>query len=296
MKKRYWFLIIIGLFLFFAIISDKKPAPIPPPFESRDVPKGFILWPINPDPQYSNALFQKAGEGMNIIGVQKGNPFEEPGPGEAPNENELLNVWLERAKAEGYKTYLALEPWNGDRSALDPLRGKITPLALITDTAWQNAFLDMVEVNVNRHKPDYFNPCVEANMWKEQVSASQWEEFRALYTEAYQRVKAISPNTKVFCSLQYDIIAGKFFYGGGSKWALLDDPDVALEHQDFLGISTYPHGNIRDDWFDGLRDRAHNLPPVFVAEMGWINSDPTYPMTLVSAQKQKELIKTLYLK
>lgn len=297
-------LAIIGLVVIFfvaAAISGKgktptlpaRPAPsgsVPPSPPSGTVLKGLGYWPVTIASEYSNRFFDEIKGIVDVLVIQKGDPFDQPKEGEYPKANNFLDAWLDRGRGT-YKTYVGLEPFNGDRTALDVPPGWAGPAPKMTDKAWQDQYADIVVRNVKRHKNlAYLNPCVEVNMWYRVAKPEEWQAWRDLYSRIYRAVKEISPNTKVFCSLQYDLLAGKFYYGGGPQWELLDDPDTAIPNQDFLGISTYPYGTF-DNWFEGLR--ARHTPPIFVAEMGYMNPESVYPMSGAAEQKQKELIEKI---
>lgn len=176
----------------------------------------------------------------------------------------------------GFKTYIGLEPFSGDRTYLDVNPNwALSRAPRVTDANWRSDYMMVVEQNIQRHQPDYFNPCIEVNMWYAAVSAEEWQAFRSLYADIVARTKEISPSTKVFCSYQYELLAGKLYGKENIKqWELLDDPAVALQAQDYLGISSYPYGKADEvgDWYAPLRLRSA-IAPIFVAETGFITTD-----------------------
>ncbi len=283
------FVLGLGIILLFIIFlggcASIPPASLIPPTPSTNSPitpfhstvqKGTGFWPMHTDTTYVDKWFSFTREaGNEVFSIQKGNPFDEPAQDDAANYNTALNLALERAKQEGYKTYLGLEPFIGDRKALDTLPGDAA-IPRITDELWRSLYLEIIRMNISRHEPHYFNPCVEVNMWKENVSAEEWQSFRMFYSQIYSEVKKLSPETKVFCSLQYELMAGKL-YGNTqtTQWDLLDNSEIALPLQDLLGISSYPYGNVSDiqNWYEGLRSRKENIPSIFVAETGYISND-----------------------
>ncbi len=275
-------------------MEEKEQKSQPP--ETKTVIEGQILkgigfWPTNIEPEYLDAWFAMIKDVSDILVIQKGDMFDDLKTDQNYNTF-VLDAWFDRAGGK-YKKYVGLEPFSGDRKQLDTppgWTGRNPPL--IFDEAWQEKYLEVVMRNVQRHKPDYLNPCVEVNMWYGFVSPEEWEAFRELYVRMYDQVKAVSSHTKVFCSLQYELLSGKIFYGSDAQWELLDDPEKALPKQDFFGVSSYPFGDpVEKTWYDGLRERE--LPPIFIAETGFIGSDPKYPMYLAEQEKQKKYIEQL---
>jgi hypothetical protein len=121
------------------------------------------------------------------------------------------------------------------------------------------------------YKPDYMALGVEMNLYAAQ-NEEDFENFKSLYTQAYQAVKAKSPGTQVTVTLQYEDLQGllpredRHF----AEWYLVD----AFEPQtDFTAISTYPSfafpnaAAIPENYYSQLR--AFTDKPIVIAEMGY---------------------------
>lgn len=270
--------LIAVLLLIFLIGCVQSPPPTNVTPFPTEVKKGTGFWPMQVDNSYVDNWFSFTQEAQHpIFAIQKGEPFREPALDDVTNYNTALNLALERAKREGYETYLGLEPFSGDRTYLDVNPNwafSRTPTML--DANWRMDYLTIIEQNIQRHQPTYFNPCIEINMWYAAATTEEWQAFRSLYGEIVTRTKQISPTTKVFCSYQYELMSGKL-YGKEdiTQWELMDDPTLRLEGEDLLGISSYPYGKPSEikNWYNELRSRSA-IKPIFVAETGFITTDP----------------------
>jgi hypothetical protein len=99
-------------------------------------------------------------------------------------------------------------------------------------------------------------------------------DFVALYNEAYDVIKEVSPDTKVFTVLQYELLKGHNFWSlepadeSKTQWWMLD-----LFKSDAVAFTTYPclvyrdPSEIPDDYYSEIRD--HTFKPIIFSEIGW---------------------------
>ena len=167
----------------------------------------------------------------------------------------------------GLKTVLQLNPTSVGQpappSGLPPSFG---------DDEVQARFLADVGSLAGLH-PDYLVLATEVN-FMHYVNPQEFARFVPLYQAAYQKVKEISPQTRIGASFHLDL----FFAA--------EDQDLVQQigPQDFVGFTTYPAwtvykglypqaGQIPSAYYDRIRDAVPDLPVVF-SEVGWPSSGP----------------------
>lgn len=170
----------------------------------------------------------------------------------------------------GLDVFVAIDPTDPtDRSRLvrppEELRG-----LSFADPAVQNAYLGFVRYMAANYKPKYMALAVEVNMIYEK-SPDAFQAFVALYSQAYDTVKEISPGTALFVTFQYEDLLGLFpFAPHDPRWELLQPLEPKL---DLLAFSTYPSfvfdsaAEIPADYYQQLRTRTDK--PLAVAEAGF---------------------------
>lgn len=120
-------------------------------------------------------------------------------------------------------------------------------------------------------KPEYLVLTTEANLMH-RFNPVEFEHYRSLHTQAYQLVKATSPNTRVGASFLYSLWYADFH---------IDQVDVPAKLQpvDFIAFTTYPEWLIREGHFNTIAD----IPPqwygaarvaypnaaILFSEVGW---------------------------
>jgi hypothetical protein len=149
----------------------------------------------------------------------------------------------------------------------DPPKGYAKTFA----NAWTRArYLADVET-IARAKPNYLILATEINLLY-RFNRPEFENFRSLYREAYNRVKAISPNTKVGVSHLYVVWFANYY---------LDNVDVPamLGTADFLAFTTYPEFLVREGHYASIKDipagwhgaarLAYPNASIVFSEIGW---------------------------
>jgi hypothetical protein len=134
-------------------------------------------------------------------------------------------------------------------------------------------YLKSVADFAETHHPPYLAIGVEVNSLYIKSEAS-FESFVALYNEAYDEVKEVSPDTKVFTVFQYELLKGYTLWSAGpadeskSQWWMLE-----LFKTDAVAFTTYPclvykdPSIIPDDYYGEIRE--HTLKPIIFSEIGW---------------------------
>ena len=150
-----------------------------------------------------------------------------------------------------------------------------------------------------KFKPKYLGLGIEVNMLYEKLPAD-FEKFVLFFSEVYDAVKAISPNTKVFTIFQLEKMKGLNggLFGGvndGTKnqWDLVNK----FPKSDIIAFTTYPGlvyknpADIPSDYYSEIRDRTTKT--VVFTEIGW-HSEASPVGWESSESEQAEFVKTFF--
>jgi hypothetical protein len=118
------------------------------------------------------------------------------------------------------------------------------------DPAVRARYLQDITAIAQAH-PDYIVLTTEANLMY-RFNNPEFQNFRTLYTEAYNAVKLVSPNTKVGASYLYALWFLDYVVNG------LDVPAL-LAPSDFIAFTTYPEWLVREGHYASIAD----IPPEF---------------------------------
>lgn len=158
------------------------------------------------------------------------------------------------------------------------------------DNSWSNAetraeFLAMLDTLVATYEPPYLFLGNETNAYYLTHTQTEWDEWIEVFEEAYDRIKALSPDTLVSTVFQYERMKG--LGSGTTGWTdpphfdLIDD-HVAGGKIDAIAFTSYPYfeyatpATIPADYYDDVA--PHWSGPVIFTEIGWLASaEPPYP-------------------
>lgn len=142
---------------------------------------------------------------------------------------------------------------------------------------------------IARGKPDYLVLMTEANLTY-RFARPDFEAYRTLYTDAYNRVKAISPNTQVGVSHLYPLWFADYVVNG------IDVPAM-LGPSDFYAFTTYPQWLVTEghfptiadipEWFHGVVRTAYPDESIIFSEVGWASKGRGSP------EQQAEFVREL---
>ncbi|HZP58352.1 MAG TPA: hypothetical protein VFC53_12490 [Dehalococcoidia bacterium] len=247
--------------------SDAKGPP-------RDFMMGFSTVPraLNAD-AYAEA-FKTASEHGEMVLIQRTPPWADFLPDATISDETARTTASEKQALADHKLrlFFAIDPTDGatgrDRLAdLPPqLAGK-----RFDDPDVRAAFVSYAKYVALNYKPAVLALGVEMNLYYEH-DHEDFENFRTLYGEAYDAVKAIAPDTQVTVTYQYEDLQGllptqdKHF----ADWQLVKAFDPKL---DLMAISTYPSfafpaaSAIPDNYYTQLQ--AFTDRPIAIAEMGY---------------------------
>jgi len=146
------------------------------------------------------------------------------------------------------------------------------------------------------HHPPYLAIGIEVNSLYIK-SETDFRNFAALYNEAYDAVKEVSPDTKVFTVFQYELLKGHTLWStkpaneSKSQWHLLE-----LFKSDAVAFTTYPclvftdPSEIPDDYYVEIRE--HTLKPIIFSEIGWHSEES--PVGWESSEAEQAAFITRY--
>ncbi|MEC9339902.1 MAG: hypothetical protein VX663_00345 [Pseudomonadota bacterium] len=139
------------------------------------------------------------------------------------------------------------------------------------DPSLRERFLADVE-RVAQMQPEYLNLCAEVNLMYH-FHPDQFAAFAPIYREAYDLVKAISPETQVGFSM-LDLL-----WIGYQQWTI--PGQLGFDSLDFIAFTSYPDplfydgrlgvDNIDDipaDWYSAARTVYPDIP-ILITELGW---------------------------
>ena len=239
--------------------------------------RGIGYWPTNYDDAFQKQVFSIFKRGAQIACIQIDDWQDRD---ENKRKHDILASWLDHARKEGLQTYIAVEPFNGDRSAVRLPKGWKGPAPNVGDRKWQALFQSYILDLVKRQRPNYLNMAVEANMYYRH-HPEDWDNFRSFFHNLYREVKAVSPATRVFSSYQYEVLRGAFAgQTFASQWELFGRKEL---QQDLVGITSYPNflkspydaDAVPADYFHDLKGRTEL--PLFIAEVGFYSSGDVRP-------------------
>lgn len=145
----------------------------------------------------------------------------------------------------------------------------------LSDPEWRGEYRKAALDVVNASSPKYLSLGNEVNRWYEKYGDDPMDDnaFRhwvTLYEEVYDRVKALSPNTTVFCTFAREIVSEN--REANLSVISLFDPDKL----DIVVLTSYPHSvmginspsDIADDYYAGAHDLIA-LKPMGFSEIAW---------------------------
>jgi hypothetical protein len=229
------------------------------------------------DDAYSDAfdLAESAGE---VVLIQRTPPWSEFVPGGSiSNRTEQLTL-LEKKLADEHhlKLFLAVDPTlPGDRSQLANLPEDLAGQGFANPDV-RAAFIAYAKYLALNYKPAYMALGVEVDMIYRARGESSFGNFVSLYSEAYDAVKSVSPNTMVFPTFQYEDMLGLLNTGSPTlpSWSLLKRFEPKI---DLLAVTSYPSlvfssvSEVPMDYYDALKDQIDK--PVIFASVGWNSSE-----------------------
>jgi hypothetical protein len=271
MKKRGFFLFPFLLAFLFINCAGKKPTPSS---QRRELPisKRKFLIGVVPNPAHSpNSSFKDLLEAFEEVGkIAEVCPIwvEKQGIGEF----ELLkrNRIVTGTRVYGLKPLLTLnfatikKTAKGLEYVVDAPEG-IPPK--LSDQAFRSLWLKEAENIAKEFKPEYFSLGNEINDYFH-LHPEDLKPYLSLLSEAYRRIKEVSPQTKVLVVFSYNHLIEN------NQLALLKDFEDKV---DLIGLTTYPYKQfpnpnaIPKDYYERLK--RYVKKPLAFTEIGWSSGE-----------------------
>lgn len=151
-----------------------------------------------------------------------------------------------------------------------------------SNNTWSNAetrteFTDMVVDLATSYQPEYLALANELDIWWE-AHPGDLDQWLSLYSSVYDAVKAVSPQTKVYATFQYENLQGLGSFGAAS-WSAFDAMTSTLR-LDLAAFTSYPYfehaspSSIPSSYYDEIG--LHWSGPVAFTEIGWLSA-PSFP-------------------
>ncbi len=235
---------------------------------------GFSTVPRELNANAYSDTFDLAAKDGEMVLIQRTPKWSDFLPGASVSADTAETTASEKTKLadKKLKLFFAIDPTDGstgrDRLAdLPPaLAGKN-----FGDPDVRAAFISYAKYVALNYRPAYLALGVEMNLYYEKNRAD-FENFKSLYSQAYDEVKKISPATQVTMTFQYEDLQGllpaadKHF----PDWQLVRAFDPKM---DIVTISTYPSfafasaSAIPNNYYSQLT--AFTERPIAIAEMGY---------------------------
>lgn len=240
--------------------------------------RGFLMG-VSSHPSESTGeayreAFAVAGAAGEVVLIQRTPPWREFLPGQNISERTERLTLLEKQLAEdnNLKLFLAVDPTvPGDRSQIANLPEDLSD-AGFSDKDVRAAFIAYAKYLALNYKPAYMALGVEVDMIFRGRGDGSFRNFISLYFEAYDAVKAVSPETLVFPTFQYEDMLGLLDTGSPTlaPWSLVNRFEPKI---DLLAVTSYPGlvfdsvSELPQDYYDALAGRLDR--PVAFASVGW---------------------------
>jgi hypothetical protein len=190
----------------------------------------------------------------------------------------VARLMVEKSKKSGLKPILGLSPTTLDqgRKELDlpaDIRRKAGAAVSFANPIIRKAFVKAAQ-ELAQLRPPYLCLATEINFLALQ-RLNEYLHFASLYKEAYEAVKQVSPQTRVFVSFQWEWVRildarEPHKINGHSKVI-----DIFRPQLDVVGLTTYPslfHSSPADlpyDYYSWIYRHINRTDEVLFMEVGW---------------------------
>jgi hypothetical protein len=235
--------------------------------------------------------FDLAAANGEMVLIQRTPPWADFLPGADVSDQTAKTTASEKdaVSSKHLRLFFAIDPTDGatgrDRLAALPvsMTGKD-----FSDPDVRSAFLTYAQYVALNYKPAYMALGVDMNLYS-QKNKDDFENFKSLYFEAYDRVKQASAETQVTVTFQYEDLQGKLPTEDEHfpAWQLIKAFDPKM---DVAAISTYPSfayttaSDIPANYYRQLRGFTEK--PIVIAEMGYSSAADTQGVNNGSEEEQ----------
>lgn len=242
--------------------------------DGRSFVMGVSSQPVQTSEQAYRDAFEIAEAAGEVVLIQRTPPWAEfvPGGSISSRTEQLTLLEKELAEEHDLRLFLAVDPTiPGDRSQLANLPENLAAEGFANENV-RAAFVAYTKYLALNYKPAYMALGVEVDMIYRARGDGSFRNFVSLYFEAYDAVKAVSKDTLVFPTFQYEDMLGLLDTGSPTlpSWNLVNRFEPKI---DVLAVTSYPSlvfgsvDNLPPDYYDALGGRLNR--PVMFASVGW---------------------------
>jgi hypothetical protein len=227
MKSSLLFAAIVSAGAFVLGAADCRSAEPAPTFRT-----GVVVTPKNFPDHTANDVAD-----MFRLNAELGNFSVIRVPWSDPNRMNAIRLMIDLANQYKLAPVVELSPFKADElkgATLDPPRtvtgagGRVS----FTNSAVAEPFIDMA-LEVAELRPPYLALATDLNLLH-QSDPGEYDAFAAVYRKIYERIKKISPSTKVFVTFQWDAMQQR------DAKANREVIDKLRSHMDLLAFSSDP--------------------------------------------------------
>jgi hypothetical protein len=185
--------------------------------------------------------FERAGRAGDLVLIQRTPPWAEMISGDLSDETVAATQReVDLAHDQGLDIFFAIDPTEEIEGSSqlaglpEFLRG-----AAFDNLQVQNAFIAYAEYVAQNYRPKYLALGVEVNSYQQQ-HPEDFERFVIVYHRAYDAVKALSPDTLVFPTFQFEELQGLLPVSDPRQpqWNLVSRFEPRL---DMVAVSSFPN-------------------------------------------------------
>jgi len=242
--------------------------------DARSFMMGISTLPRELNATSYDEAFKLAGDTGELVLIQRNVPWAEFMPGADVNQSTADTTAAEKHAIDDGKLrlFFAIDPTDSatgrDRLAGLPPESSGKTFA---DADIREAFVSYAKYVALNYKPAYMALGVEINLYLDK-NPQALADVASLYSEAYDRVKEISPSTQVTVTFQYEDLLALLPTEDKhqTEWPLIKSFAPKL---DVMAISTYPSfafssaADIPPNYYSQLT--AFTDRPIVIAEMGY---------------------------
>ena len=233
-----------------------------------------------------------------VIVVQRAPAWADFLPGAHPSDatREQLMTIRDAAKGRGLLVAMVMDPFDPTaRERLQRLPANYTGKDL-GDADLRRAFVQEAALTAKTLRPAYLVIGNEVNATFER-NPGTYVAFVAAYREAYDAVKAASPETQVFPSFQYEELLGVIpdLPPHPPRWQLLKDYEGKM---DLFGITSYPSfaynvaRKVPPTYYTGIRE--HTPLPVAFLSVGYASGPGRDNLNSSTPAEQRRFLQRLF--
>ena len=273
-----------------------RPASQGPP---RTVRLGLGAQPAEETREVYVDTFTTAARHAELVSIARVPPWQEFFPGAEVSEGTHALMRLERDLVRQYDLALlfAIDPTDGavQRTRIAGLPEPPQPEEGFLREDVQQALVAYAIYIATNYEPEYLVLGVEINMLRAR-SPEQFRGFLQAYRRAYDAVKSIRPDTKVFPTFQLEDLLGQLTQQHPPQWEAVEAFGWRL---DVLAISTYPYlssairlvREIPADYYSQLRDRFPG--EILISEAGYASATIEGHSWVGSEREQEQFLRRL---